>query len=196
MGKQLGIASVIAFAVLAAGCDSRPDPFAFKDDVQTNTQADSDTLDLTFTDRDGNPVELKSYRGKKNVVLVMTRGMIGYSFCAYCSGQTSRLISNYKEFARRDAEVLLVIPGPKDRVEQFLTKARADAGDRAVPFPVLFDEDYRAVNRLGIRAEQAKPSTYILDKQGQVRFAYVGATMTDRPSIKAMLRQLDAIPAS
>lgn len=193
MGKPFAVASLVALAALAAGCDSRPDPFAFKDDVQTNTQADADTLDLTFTDRDGNPVELKSYRGQKNVVLVMTRGMIGVSFCTYCSGQTTRLISNYKEFTRRNAEVLLIVPGPKDRVEQFLSKARADAGDRAVPFPVLFDEDYRAVNRLGIRAEQAKPSTYILDKQGQVRFAYVGSTITDRPSIKAMLQQLDAI---
>ncbi len=197
MMTQLRFAALLA--ALAAGCDTRsgPDPFAFKNDVQTNVQVDADTLDLTFTDRDGNPVELKSYRGKKNIVLVVTRGMIApSSFCAYCSGQTSRLIANYKEFVRRDAEVLLVIPGPKDKIDEFLKRARADAGDKAVPFPVLLDEDFRAVNKLGIRAELAKPSTYILDKQGQVRFAYVGNTITDRPSIKAMLQQLDALPAS
>jgi peroxiredoxin len=114
----------------------------------------------------------------------------------YCSGQTSRLIANYKEFTKRGAEVLLVIPGPKDKVDKFLAGARKEADDKAVPFPVLLDVDFQAVNRLGIRAELAKPSTYILDKQGQVRFAYVGNSITDRPSIKAMLQQLDAIPAS
>jgi len=198
MWKQLGFAGIVLVAALAAGCGpSGPDPFAFKNDVQTNTQVDSDTLDLTFTDREGNPVELKSYRGKKQVVLVITRGMIApSSFCSYCSGQTSRLISNYKEFTKRDAEVLLVIPGPKDKIDEFIKKVRADAGDKAVPFQILFDEDFRAVNRLGIRAELAKPSTYIIDIEGQVRFAYVGSGITDRPSIKAMLQQLDAIPAS
>jgi peroxiredoxin len=55
------------------------------------------------------------------------------------------------------------------------------------------DEDYQAVERLGIRADQAKPSTYILDKQGKVRFAYVGKDTTDRPSVKAMLDQLDKL---
>src|SRR5215467_10237900 len=62
MIKELRFTALVA--ALAAGCDMRsgPDPFAFKNDVQTNAQVDSDTLDLTFTDRDGNPVELKSYR--------------------------------------------------------------------------------------------------------------------------------------
>src|SRR5262249_54862842 len=145
MMKQLEFVTLVAVAALAAGCDSRsgPDPFAFKNDVETNAQVDSDTLDLTFTDRDGNPVELKSYRGKKHVVLVVTRGMIGpSSFCAYCSGQTSRLIANYNEFTKRGAEVLLVVPGPKDKIDVFLKRARAEADDKAVPFPVLFDEDF------------------------------------------------------
>jgi peroxiredoxin len=198
MTNPLRFAALVA--ALAAGCDTRsgPDPFKFKDDVQTNVQVEADTFDLSFTDRDGNPVDLKSYRGKKNVVLVVTRGMTypPDNFCMYCSGQTSRLIANYKEFTKRGAEVLLVIPGPKDKIDKFLKRAREQADDKEVPFPVLLDEDFRAVNRLGIRDQLAKPSTYILDKQGQVRFAYVGSTLTDRPSIKVMLQQLDAIPAS
>ena len=42
----------------------------------------------------------------------------------------------------------------------------------------------------------AKPATYIVDKQGQVRFAYVGANIADRPSVHFMLDQLAAINAA
>ena len=55
------------------------------------------------------------------------------------------------------------------------------------------DVELKAINTLGIRGHLAKPSTYILDKKGQVRFAYVGKTTSDRPSIKAMLKELDGI---
>ena len=62
-----------------------------------------------------------------------------------------------------------------------------------IPFPVLLDENFTAVDKLGIRGDLAKPSSYIIDKQGQVRFAYVGATNADRPSVQSLLKQLDAI---
>ena len=55
--------------------------------------------------------------------------------------------------------------------------------------------DLTAVDALGIRADLSKPATYILDKQGEVRFAYVGRDLADRPSVKALLDQLDQINA-
>ncbi len=63
------------------------------------------------------------------------------------------------------------------------------------PFPLVLDVELRAVDQLGIRADLAKPSTYILDKQGRLRFAYVGATPADRPSVQSILEQLDALAA-
>src|SRR5262249_39126781 len=133
MTRKPKLAALVAVAALATGCDtrSRPDPFAFKNDVETNVQVDADTLDLTSTHSAGTPVELKIYRGQKHVVLVATRGMTypPDNFCMYCSGQTSRLIANYKEFAKRGAEVLLVIPGPKKQIDKFLKRAREQADD-------------------------------------------------------------------
>ena len=55
------------------------------------------------------------------------------------------------------------------------------------------DEELAAVNRLGIAAQLAFPSTFIIDKQGQVRLSYVGADPTDRPSIKALIAKLDGL---
>ena len=53
--------------------------------------------------------------------------------------------------------------------------------------------ELKAVDHLGIRKDLSKPATYILDKQGQTRFAYVGDSLADRPSVKALLEQLDAL---
>jgi peroxiredoxin len=165
---------------------------AFKDEVASNAAVEQSKLPLSFVDSDGKAVDLEKFRGKKNVVLVVTRGYPGY-VCAMCSAQTSRLIRNYPDFASRDAEVLVVFPGPADHVKDFVQRARTDAGDAELPFKVLLDRDFKAVDQFGIRGDLAKPATYILDKEGKVRFAYVGSSVADRPSVKALLKQLDAI---
>jgi peroxiredoxin len=170
-------------------------PATFKDDAESNARVAGGSLDLAFVDAGGKAVALKSYRGKKHVVLVITRGFPGY-VCPNCSAQTSRLISNYPEFVKRDTEVLVVFPGPKDHLQDFLQASRVQVGNAKVPFPILLDEDFRAVDQLGIRGDLAKPATYIVDKEGQVRFAYVGSTTADRPSLKALLRHLDEIRKS
>ena len=60
-----------------------------------------------------------------------------------------------------------------------------------MPFPIVLDEDFKAVDFFDIRSKLAHPSTYIINKSGNVVFAYVGADMTaDRPSIQAMLDKL------
>lgn len=187
----------------AAGCNSnsQPDPYdysnvpiKFKDDVQSNAEVADDDLNLTFVDTKGNKVALDDFRGRKNVVLVFTRGFTG-QICPFCTAQTSRLLTNYPEFSRRNTEVLAVFPGQKSRVVDFLNAVHAQdkSGPAEPPFPVLLDEELAAVDRLGIRSDLAKPSTYILDKEGRVRFAYVGAHVGDRPSVKALLQELDSI---
>jgi peroxiredoxin len=91
-----------------------------------------------------------------------------------------------------------VFPGPTDEVPLFLANAKVDGanGNPKVPFRLLKDTDLKAVDALDIRGDLAKPSTYILDKKGNAVFAFVGETTTDRPSIKALLAQLDKLNAS
>ena len=52
---------------------------------------------------------------------------------------------------------------------------------------------FQAVNFFDISDALAFPSTYVIDKEGKVRFAYVGSSPSDRPSLKALLKQLDDI---
>ncbi len=168
----------------------------FVDDVATNVAVGDEISGLTFTDINGNETALADYIGEKSVVLVITRGNTN-PICPYCTTQTSRLISNYQEFADRNAEVMVVYPiehgGDKDRLDVFLDASRKllDDPGQAVPFPILLDVELKAVDQLGIRKDLSKPATYILNPEGKVRFAYVGAAIDDRPSIDAILKQLD-----
>ncbi|MBC7854025.1 MAG: redoxin domain-containing protein [Pirellulaceae bacterium] len=210
---------VAGFALLLVGCGTPTLPgddgpsIKFKDQAESNTQTKSAELgDLSFVDSVGKQVDLAAYRGKSNLVLVVTRGLVGTekpnatpspydgNICTFCSTQTSRLIANYSKFKQRNAEVLVVFPiarkSDSGRLEKFAARVQgAGKTAAAAPFPLLLDVDLRAVDALGIRADLSKPATYILDKQGEVRFAYVGQSLSDRPSVKALLDQLDQINA-
>lgn len=198
--------SVLAWAILPlwfAGCsgggsmptDLAPIDYAtfeFQDQVESNRQDDGTVSKLQFVDSEGNAVRLDQFRGKKNVLLVFTRGFYG-QLCPFCTTQTSRLIANYDKFTARDTEVLLVYPGSKAQLPEFKQASLESSGSESFPFPVLLDEDLAAVKQLGIAAHLAYPSTFIIDKQGQVRLSYVGSNPADRPSIKALLAQLDQL---
>lgn len=170
----------------------------FKDDVAANDSLDNDLTTLTFTNKDGQQVALKDFLGKQHVILVITRGY-GGSICPYCATQTSRLIANYSKLQAQNAEVLVVYPleKPADtpRLDDFVARAvqSLPAAGKKVPFPLLLDVELKAVDALGIRKDLSKPATYIFDKEGQLRFAYVGSSLADRPSIKALLDQLSQL---
>ena len=166
----------------------------FHADPAANREAPPGTTQLTFLDLDGKKVDLASYRTKSNVVLVVTKGMPQYPggvFCPGCLAQMNALVANHDEFKKRTAEVLVVFPGPSDKAGEFLTTAKAREADNPSPVPLLLDKDLVAVDALGIRGDLAKPATYILDRKGNVVYAYVGESTTDRPSVKALLGQLD-----
>jgi len=202
-------AIVCGLFLLIAGCsDAAVDPNVqlekqsmaprrsspFWDDVETNAQLPMDINELTFVDTAGSQVQLSQYFGKKNVVLVITRGFSG-RLCPFCRTQSSRLVANYEEFAKRNAEVLLVYPGDQEHLAEFVEAAKTSEKKQVdeIPFPILLDVDLKAVNFLQIAADLAFPSTYILDTDGNVRFAYVGEAPNDRPSVKALLGQLDLL---
>ncbi len=210
LGPARSLLFVLAIVLMPAGCspkETEPPRFdfssanlyptaEFKDNAPANAKSPAD-FPLDFVDADGNKVDLTQYRGKRKVVLVVLRGVARSErggLCPTCLAQTGSLMANREEFARRGAEVLVVFPGPSERLPEFLERAKTmTPGEPDKGIRVLLDRECTACERLGIRDDLAKPSTYILDIHGKVVYAYVGETSTDRPSVKAMLAQLDAI---
>jgi peroxiredoxin len=170
----------------------------FLDSAQSNAELDHGIAALDFIDSQGQHVALADLTGTRPVVLVVTRGNTT-PICPYCSTQTARLIADYEQFVQRGVEVVVVYPVAAatdvENLDRFLANVRTLLGDpnRQVPFPVWFDIELKAVDQLGIRQDLSKPATYIIDHAGQVRFAYVGAHLADRPSNQALLTQIDQL---
>lgn len=165
----------------------------FLDSVETNTEVPPNLESLVFTDTEGRDVALQSFVGKQPVVLVFTQGFSG-SLCPLCITQVSRLIANHDSFKERNAQVLVVYPGKRDHLSDFLSAAKSgSASVTNVPFPLLLDEDLAAAKFFKIESQLAHPSTFIIDKSGAIKLAFVGADRSaERPSIKAMLDVLDS----
>ena len=165
----------------------------FKDSVESNAEAPETINELVFTTKNGGEIKIADFLGKKNVILVFTEGFNGM-LCPFCKTQTSRLVANYDKFQKRDCEVIVVYPGPEDHLDEFVEAALKTEKEQVdeVPFPIVLDKDFKATNFFDIHSMHAHPSTYLIDKQGKVKFAYVGNDMTaDRPSVKALLNRLD-----
>jgi len=186
-----------SMAAVDRGENKAPDstqPIVFKDQVRTNAEVPPGLDGLVFFDTSGQRVALSSYLGQKNIVLVFTEGFSGV-LCPFCKTQTSRLVDNYDKFQAADAEVLVVYPGTRDHVEEFIEAAKKTEKQQVdqIPFPIVLDEQMTAVDYFRIRANLAHPSTYVIDKAGNVRLAYVGKDMSaDRPSVSAILAEIEA----
>lgn len=170
-----------------------PKDIEFKDSLESNVDLPQAISELVFTNKDGTTIKLADYAGKQNVILVFTEGFNGM-ICPFCQTQTSRLVANYEKFQQRDCEIIVVYPGPDEKLDEFIEAALKTEKEQVddVPFPIALDKDFRATNFFDIHSKHAHPSTYLIDKQGNVKFAYVGTDMTaDRPSVKALLNRLD-----
>lgn len=170
------------------------DGYKFSEVTESQEITIDDFSTLTFTDQDGNEVKLADVMTRDYLVLVVTRGWYG-GICIYCASQTSRWARRFDELEPYNAQLVVIFPteNADDNVHiEDLDKKiiNGKIPNEDVPFPVLLDVNLKGVDQLGIRAVLAKPSTYIIDRNGRVRFAYVGESVADRPTVDSILDQL------
>ncbi len=64
-------------------------------------------------------------------------------------------------------------------------------------FPILFDPEAAVVQNYGVfdllNDGYATPSTFIIDKDGNVRWKYIGRHYNDRPTNQQIIAQLEAL---
>ena len=77
-----------------------------------------------------------------------------------------------------------------------LSNAQTMARNSGVPFPILYNPDRDVVRAYGVLNPQdnnlARPSTFIIDSSGVIRWKYLGSTY-DRPSPQQVLQELAKI---
>ena len=74
-----------------------------------------------------------------------------------------------------------------------LANAQTMARGSGVPFPILYNPERDVVKAYGVLNAQdnnlARPSTFIIDSSGVIRWKYLGSTY-DRPSPQQVLQEL------
>lgn len=145
-----------------------------------------------FLRADGELVDIKDYEGKKNILLVILRGFAG-SICLVCSSQTLALSQTAESFRAKNTEILLMYPGKGESVPEFLEALNKFQPGYEPPFSVLMDVDLEFINTMNLQASLARPTSIILDKNGIIRYAYIGQNPTDRPNVPILLQEIEKI---
>jgi peroxiredoxin Q/BCP len=99
------------------------------------------------------------------------------------------LAADYEKFKSVGAEILAI---SVDSTE----KSRNLADNLKLSFPVLSDVDHKVIDAYGIYDADnkiSKPAVFIVDKQGIVRWSYIGKDKTDRPLNEILLTELKKI---
>lgn len=74
------------------------------------------------------------------------------------------------------------------------TQARAFSQHTALPFPLLSDVERRVIRAYGVyhllsleAFRMARPSSFLIDRAGRIRYIYVGTNQLDRPDLAELL---------
>ena len=189
---------VLFFLLCVVGCDGMPDDgIQFMRVTESQPITIDDFSTLVFTDPEGKEVKLADIMTEEYLVLVITRGWYG-GVCFYCASQTSRWARRFDELELYYAQLAVIFPTESadeavkiEELEKRIKKGQIPNED--IPYPILLDINLSSVDQLGIRSDLAKPSTYIIDREGRVRFAYVGESIADRPTVDSILKQLSQL---
>ena len=91
------------------------------------------------------------------------------------------ILGNFGEYEKRGAGVVGILAQDPEKVKQYLK-------NHSYPFPLLVDEDRTVVKDFGVHVKVnfesvniARPSNFILDIEGTIRFMFIGSNQRDFP---------------
>lgn len=151
--------------------------------------------EFALKDPAGAAASLSQERTKGAVVLIVGRGWPGYQ-CPFCTRQFAEFRSHARELQAAGARVLWIYPGPED---ELAAHAADFTGSEPLPanFRVLIDPGYVFTNAYGLRwdapKETAYPATFVIGRDGTIRFANVSLEHGGRTPVAAVLKALDGV---
>ena len=107
--------------------------------------------------------------------------------------QLEQLQAELHTYRALGAEVLAIVAQRAEDVEEYRRSHQ-------VTVPMLIDADrevirrYGVYHRLGLTAFNiARPATFIIDRDGRIRFLYVGDDQRDRPDHAVLVSELEQV---
>ena len=165
----------------------------------------ADAPEFEAVDGRGEAVRLADLRGR-SVVLVFLRHL----GCPICRMELAEWSARHGEIASRNAELLVFVDSPADRVAEFAAQA---------PFRVIADPEHAIYARYGVERgsllqfagaaasslkatlrghlhgrfegdELRLPGDFVVAPDGKVRYAHVGRHIGDNTPVDALLREV------
>jgi|SRR5262245_36412860 len=156
--------------------------------------------DFTLKTLDDQSARLSELTSEGNVVLVVLRGWPGYQ-CPICDRQVHDFIAAASSFSSAKTRLVFAYPGPADDLKAHAVEFKSWKGKQwPSEFLFVLDPNYSLVNAYHLRwdapKETAYPATFVIDRQGVVRFAKVSHTHGDRTKASDVLAELKKLSAN
>jgi peroxiredoxin len=148
--------------------------------------------DFMARELSGNEVRLSSLIGGRTALLLFYRG----GWCPFCNEQLAAIARDIAKFQELKATIVAV---SGEEIE----KGRDLLGRLNLPFVLLSDTPFEAIDKYGVRdpnpsekvkargiSQLPKPSAFVIDRTGIVRYRYIGQSAPDRPKNEDLLRAL------
>lgn len=152
-------------------------------------------IDFSITTLQGEDIELSEIYKNQPVVLVILRGFPGYQ-CPICSRQVGSLLAEADKFAEKGAAVIMVYPGPSEQMQEHASEFSNDF-DFPENFYFTLDPDYSVINKYGLRWDEPKetayPSTFVINKMGEIIFSKISEKHGGRSKTDEVLEVLSEL---
>jgi peroxiredoxin len=148
--------------------------------------------DFTARDLNDKEVSLKSLIQGRKAVLLFYRG----GWCPFCNKQLAGIARDSQKFIEAGATIVAVSGEEVEKGKALLKKL-------SLPFILLSDTDFAGIDRYGVRDQDPheslkangitrlpKPSAFVIDDTGRVRYKYIGKNAPDRPKNEDLLEAI------
>ncbi len=163
----------------------------FRPDAIDTARLGEPAPDFTLTDVQGTTHRLSELRGKTAAILTFIYGTGTF-------GLVRQYGAKLPEFEERGAQVFVIDPHDSGRVRHLLTKAGFTPD--ALPVPVLCDPAHVVSATYGVAFQMRqhtewsnRPATFLIDRDGVIRYAHRGKNYGDRPRPDEVLQELDKL---
>jgi len=94
------------------------------------------------------------------------------------------------EFEERGAQIIAIAPDSVEHAQSYFQR-------NEIPFPALADPDRTVFRQYDVKSAVVslgqRPGLFVIDREGVVRYAYLGWQQFEIPSVDETLKQIDAL---